>query len=142
MALMMRKPEPVIHHCDQASQCTSIAFGNRCKEMGVRPSMGAVGDGYDNAMAESFFAGLQCEFIARRSWRTKTEASLAVFYLDRELVQPVQATFRIELPVAQYIRKEAAGKNHQHRKPDNPRASMKKLKLSVETGQVQLHFAK
>lgn len=77
--LMTRKPESVIHHSDQGSQYTSIAFGNRCKEMGVRPSMGSVGDAYDNAMAESFFASLECELIARRSWKTKTEARLAVF---------------------------------------------------------------
>ena len=79
MALMTRKPESVIHHSDQGSQYTSIAFGNRCKEMGVRPSMGTVGDAYDNAMAESFLASLECELIARRSWKTKTEARLAVF---------------------------------------------------------------
>ena len=79
MALMTRKPESVIHHSDQGSQYTSIAFGNRCREMGVRPSMGTVGDAYDNAMAESFFASLECELIARRSWKTKTEARLAVF---------------------------------------------------------------
>ena len=79
MARHTRRPESVIHHSDQGSQYTSIAFGNRCKEMGVRPSMGTVGDAYDNAMAESFFASLECELIARRSWRTKTEARLAVF---------------------------------------------------------------
>ena len=58
---------------------TSIAFGNRCKEMDVRPSMGTVGDAYDNTMAESFFASLECELIDRRSWQTKTEARLALF---------------------------------------------------------------
>jgi len=79
MALLTRKPHSVIHHSDQGSQYTSIAFGNRCKEMGVRPSMGSVGDAYDNAMAESFFASLECELIARRSWKTMTEARLAVF---------------------------------------------------------------
>ena len=79
MALHTRRPESVIHHRDQGSQYTSIAFGNRCKEMGVRPSMGSVDDAYDNAMAESFFATLECELIARRTWRTKTEARLAVF---------------------------------------------------------------
>ena len=79
MALHTRRPGSVIHHSDQGSQYTSIAFGNRCKEMGVRPSMDTVGDAYDNAMAESFFATLECELIARRSWRTKTEACLAVF---------------------------------------------------------------
>lgn len=79
MALQTRKPSSVIHHSDQGSQYTSIAFGKRCKEMGVRPSMGTVGDAYDNAMAESFFASLECELIDRRSWKTKTEARLAIF---------------------------------------------------------------
>lgn len=79
MALSMRKPEAVIHHSDQGSQYTSVAFGKRCQEMGVRPSMGSVGDAYDNAMAESFFASLECELFNRRSFKTKIEARLAVF---------------------------------------------------------------
>ena len=79
MALHTRRPESVIHHSDQGSQYTSIAFGKRCEEMGVKPSMGTVGDAYDNAMAESFFATLECELINRRSWKTKAEARLAVF---------------------------------------------------------------
>jgi putative transposase len=79
MALFTRKPQGVIHHSDQGSQYTSIAFGNRCKEMNVRPSMGTVGDAYDNAMAESFFASLECELIARRKWETKTQARLEIF---------------------------------------------------------------
>ena len=41
--------------------------------------MGSVGDAYDNAMAESFFASLECELIDRRSWKNKTEARLAIF---------------------------------------------------------------
>jgi putative transposase len=90
MALMTRKPQSVIHHSDQGSQYTSIAFGNRCKEMGVRPSMGTVGDAYDNAMAESFFASLECELIARRSWKTKTEARLAVFTWIESRYNPVR----------------------------------------------------
>jgi putative transposase len=56
-----------------------VAFGKRCENMGVRPSMGSVGDAYDNAMAESFFATLECELIDRRIWQTKTEARLALF---------------------------------------------------------------
>jgi putative transposase len=79
MALQQRRPAGVIHHSDQGSQYTSVAFGERCKKMGVRPSMGTVGDAYDNAMAESFFATLECELIDRRSWPTKTEARLALF---------------------------------------------------------------
>ncbi len=79
MAIFMRQPTEVIHHSDQGSQYTSIAFGERCKTMGVRPSMGTVGDAYDNAMAESFFATLECELIAHHSWKNRTEARLAVF---------------------------------------------------------------
>src|SRR5690606_12499513 len=59
MAVRQRRPQQVIHHSDQGTQYTSIAFGLRCKEVGVRPSMGSVGDAYDNAMCESFFATLE-----------------------------------------------------------------------------------
>ena len=79
MAIAQRRPEAVIHHSDQGSQYTALAFGKRCQEMGVRPSMGSVGDAYDNAMAESFFANLECELLNRRSFKTKIEARLAVF---------------------------------------------------------------
>jgi putative transposase len=79
MALITRKPNGVIHHSDQGSQYTSVDFGKRCKEMGVRPSMGSVGDAYDNAMAESFFASLECELIDRRSWKSFAEARMAIF---------------------------------------------------------------
>jgi putative transposase len=79
MALITRKPQDVIHHSDQGSQYTSLDFGKRCKEMGVRPSMGSVGDAYDNAMAESFFASLECELIDRRSWKTYADARTAIF---------------------------------------------------------------
>jgi len=79
MALEQRRPEEVIHHSDQGSQYTSVSFGQRCDKMGVRPSMGSVGDAYDNAMAESFFASLECELLDRRSFQSKTEARLALF---------------------------------------------------------------
>ncbi|MGC5393971.1 DDE-type integrase/transposase/recombinase, partial [Escherichia coli] len=46
MAVGHRRPDGVIHHSDQGSQYTSLAFGNRYKEAGVRPSMGSVGDAY------------------------------------------------------------------------------------------------
>ena len=65
MALSQRRPTEVIHHSDQGCQYTSIAFGQRCKTAGVRPSMGSVGDCYDNAMCESFFATLECELLDR-----------------------------------------------------------------------------
>ncbi len=79
MALTTRRPNGVIHHSDQGSQYTSLAFGRRCREAGVRPSMGSVGDAYDNAMCESFFATLECELLARRRFKTQAEARLALF---------------------------------------------------------------
>ena len=79
MALSQRRPEGVIHHSDQGTQYTSIAFGRRCSKAGVRPSTGSTGDCYDNAMAESFFASLECELIDRESFKTPTEARIAVF---------------------------------------------------------------
>ena len=51
----------------------------RCKEVGVRPSMGSVGDAYDNALCESFFATLECELLDRQRFRTQAEAKMAVF---------------------------------------------------------------
>jgi len=79
MALLTRRPRAVIHHSDQGSQYTSIEFGHRCREAGVRPSMGSVGDAYDNAMCESFFATLECELLDRCRFKTQAEARGAVF---------------------------------------------------------------
>jgi putative transposase len=78
-ALMQRRPNQVIHHSDHGCQYTSYAFGKRCREMNVMPSLGSVGDAYDNAMAESFFATLERELLDRRRFRTQAEAKLAVF---------------------------------------------------------------
>jgi len=69
----------VIHHSDQGCQYTSIAFGRRCDEAGVRPSMGSVGDCFDNAMCESFNATLECELLVKHRFKNPREASLAVF---------------------------------------------------------------
>ena len=79
MALTQRQPQGVIHHSDHGCQYTSYAFGKRCQEMAVMPSMGSVGDAYDNAMVESFFATLEREVLNRRRFKTQTEARLAIF---------------------------------------------------------------
>jgi len=79
MALSQRHPTGVVHHSDQGSQYTSFAFGNRCRERGVKPSMGSVGDCYDNALCESFFATLECELLDRHTFRTHAEATKAIF---------------------------------------------------------------
>lgn len=79
MAVGQRRPQGVIHHSDQGSQYTSLAFGKRCREAGIRPSMGSLGDCYDNALCESFFATLECELLDRRSFRSPEEARHAMF---------------------------------------------------------------
>jgi putative transposase len=63
----------------ESTQYTSYAFGKRCQEAGVMPSMGSVGDAYDNAMAESFFATLERELLSRHRFKSQAEAKMAVF---------------------------------------------------------------
>ncbi len=79
MAIRQRHPAGVIHHSDQGSQYTSLAFGIRCRQAGILPSMGSVGDAYDNALCESFFATLECELLERNVFRSLTAGRLAVF---------------------------------------------------------------
>ena len=79
MAIRQRRPEGVVHHSDQGSQYTSLAFGKRCREANVRPSMGSIGDCYDNALCESFFATLECELLDRYKFRSRDQAGRAVF---------------------------------------------------------------
>ncbi len=79
MAVEQRQPRAVIHHLDQGYQYTALAFGARCRQAGVRPSMGSVGDCYDNALCESFFATLECELLARVTFPTPLNARAAVF---------------------------------------------------------------
>jgi len=79
MALSQRRPKEVIHHSDQGVQYSSIAFGLRCKRAGVRPSMGSVGDCFDNAMCESFFATLECELLDRERFGNPAEAKMKIF---------------------------------------------------------------
>jgi putative transposase len=90
MAIGQRRPGDVIHHSDQGSQYTSLAFGGRCQEAGVRPSMGSVGDAYDNAMCESFFATLECELLERRRFASHAEAKMACFSFIEGWYNPVR----------------------------------------------------
>ena len=90
MAVGQRRPKDVVHHSDQGSQYTSLAFGKRCSEAGVRPSMGSVGDAYDNAMAESFFSTLEAELLSRRRFASQAEARMACFSYIEGWYNPVR----------------------------------------------------
>jgi putative transposase len=63
----------VIHHSDQGTQYTSLAFGSRSKQAGVRPSMGS------GRRRESFFATLECELLDRERFRNRAEAKMKIF---------------------------------------------------------------
>src|SRR6185295_6613558 len=63
----------------ESAQDTALEFGGRCRQTSVRPSMGSVGDAYDNAICESFFATLECELLARGRFTSQAEARMAVF---------------------------------------------------------------
>ncbi|MEV5544045.1 IS3 family transposase [Saccharopolyspora shandongensis] len=73
----------LIHHSDRGSTYTAIRFTNRLADNGILPSMGSVGDSYDNALMENFFSTLKIELVYRNSWRTRDEAENAIFgYID------------------------------------------------------------
>jgi putative transposase len=63
----------------EPGQYTSVAFGTRCQEAGIVPSLGSRGDCFDNAITESFFATLECELLDRSTFRTHSQAKTAIF---------------------------------------------------------------
>ena len=90
MALGQRRAKGVVHHSDHGTQYTSIAFGLRCQEANVRPSMGSVGDAYDNAMCESFFATIECELLDRRRFKSQADARMAIFEFIEGWYNPIR----------------------------------------------------
>jgi len=80
MAVWNRRPAAgVVHHSDRGAQYTSLAFSRRCRDAGIVPSMGSIGDAYDNALAEAFFASLKTELLTRHAFATRKAARLALF---------------------------------------------------------------
>jgi putative transposase len=123
MAIWQRRPQKVIHHSDQGTQYTSVAFGKRCKQAGVRPSMGLAGDCYDNALCESFFAMLECELLEGCRFSTPAQARLGVFEF-------IEGSYNLH-------------RRHSALNYDSPhtyerRTTIPSAKLSTETGQLQI----
>jgi putative transposase len=80
MAIAQRNPGPgLVHHSDHGCQYTSLAFGRRLQRADLVASMGTIGDALDNAVAESFFATLECELLDRYDWPTRQALRTAVF---------------------------------------------------------------
>ena len=85
MAINNRTPIPdqTVIHSDHGSQYTSWAFTQRAKESRLLPSMGTIGDAYDNAVIESFWGRMQTELLNRKRWATRIELANAIFeYLE------------------------------------------------------------
>jgi putative transposase len=84
MAIDTRRPSAgTIIHSDHGVQFGSWAFTTRAKQSGLVPSMGSIGDCYDNAVIESFWSRMQVELLDRQRWRTRLELANAMFdYLE------------------------------------------------------------
>lgn len=69
----------MLHRPVELAQYTAGEFRAACQSLGITQSMGTVGDSYDNAMAESFFAGFKREVIDGEHFATRAEARNAIF---------------------------------------------------------------
>ena len=96
MAVARRRPGPgLVHHSDQGSQYVALTFGHAAGDAGIAVSMGSVGDCFDNAVSESFFATLKKDLVNRRSWPTKTELRGEVFSYIEEFYNPIRLHSRL-----------------------------------------------
>jgi putative transposase len=85
MAIDQRQPAAgaTVIHSDQGTQFTSWAFTQRAIDSGLLPSMGSIGDCYDNAVIESFWSRMQVELLNTQRWKTRVELATAIFeYLE------------------------------------------------------------
>ncbi len=84
MAIDQRRPtNSTVIHSDQGTQFTSWAFTRRAVDSGLLPSMGSVGDCFDNAVMEAFWSRVQVELLDRKRWSTRVELANAMFeYLE------------------------------------------------------------
>lgn len=70
----------VVAHSDHGSQYVSLAYGAYAKQSGIDLSMGSIGDPWDNAVAETFFASLTKELLRRERFATREQARLRIFW--------------------------------------------------------------
>jgi putative transposase len=79
MARLRRRPGGTVVHSDRGAQYTSWLFGHRLRQAGLLGSMGRIGCGLDNAVAESFFGSMQIELLDRQAWATRDQLGSAMF---------------------------------------------------------------
>ena len=117
-ALYERAPDAalgIIHHSDRGSQYLSIRYTERLKQAGLEPSVGSVGDSYDNALAESIIGLYKTEVIRRRGpWRDLEAVEFATlnwvhWFNHRRLLEPIGYLPPAEKEAAYYrVREESA----------------------------------
>ena len=124
MAIEQRDSEETVHHSDQGCRYTAIAFGERCTAEGVRPSMGSVGDCYDNALCESFFATFECELIGWDTFASRSEARLSVFEFIEGCYNPDRLHSGIGYQSPNGYEEEDHARDHSHSEdPHSPVAA-------------------
>ena len=85
----------LIHHSDRGSQYVSIKYTERLAEAGIEPSVGSVGDSYDNALAETINGLYKAELIHRRApWKTKESVEFVTlewvsWFNHHQLLEPI-----------------------------------------------------
>jgi transposase InsO family protein len=113
-ALHARRPgDALVHHSDRGSQYVSIRYTERLAEAGIEPSVGSVGDSYDNALAETINGLYKAEVVHRRSWRSREELELATlrwvdWYNHRRLFGPIGYVPPAEAEANYYQQRECA----------------------------------
>jgi transposase InsO family protein len=95
-AIQIRQPAEasLIHHSDRGTQYLSIKYTERLAEAGIDPSVGSVGDSYDNALAETVIGLFKTEVINRQTWKTISAVEFAAltwvdWFNNRRLLEPI-----------------------------------------------------
>jgi putative transposase len=138
IAAQQRDSEETIHHSDQGCLCTAIAFGKRRGDEGVRPSMGSVGDCFDNAMAESFFATLECELIERETFSDRSEARLAVFDYVEAFYNPHRRHSALDYQSPMTYEKTTRQENNRFPQSISRPSQLESCSVSTKTGSLHL----
>ena len=113
-ALHARRPtrKELVHHSDRGVQYVSIRYTERLAEAGIEPSVGSVGDSYDNALAETISGLYRAEVIHRQSWKSREAVELATlawvdWFNHRRLLGPIGNIPPAEAE-AEYYRQQTA----------------------------------
>jgi putative transposase len=105
--------EPLIHHSDRGSQYVSIRYTERLAEAGIEPSVGSVGDSYDNALAETINGLYKAEVVHRGVWKSREALELATlrwvdWFNHRRLLGPIGFIPPAEAEENYYRKQESA----------------------------------